>query len=149
MRPPVTIESLTEEWLQDSSVNVTDPDIELAKIPNLHAKYLNILTHHNLIVKKLSFQYTELKRVKTEYYNGDLNNPEDLETYGLQPMMKKILKPQLQIYIDSDSDLNKILMKKVIHQEIVDFCTQVLKELNSRTYQLGNIIKWKMFTNGV
>ena len=52
------------------------------------------------------------------------------------------------MYLDSDAELNNILLKKVIHQEIVDFCTSVLKEINSRTYQLGNFIKWEVYTGG-
>ena len=38
-----------------------------------------------------------------------------------------------------------IVIKKIIHQEIVDTCDSILKELNNRTYQLGNITKWMMF----
>ena len=55
MKPPVTIDTLSEEWLNDSPVDTTDPTRELSRIPNLHSKYLNILSHHNLIVKKLSY----------------------------------------------------------------------------------------------
>jgi hypothetical protein len=148
MKPPVTIDNLSEEWLNDSSVDTTDPTKELSRIPNLHSKYLNILSHHNLIVKKLSYEYNTLKKVKIEYYMGDLNNPEDLKEHGWEPQMKKIMRQDMPSYLDSDDDLNKILIKKVIHQEIVDYCDRVLKELNNRTFQLGNIIKWEMYLNG-
>jgi hypothetical protein len=148
MKPPVTIDNLSEEWLTDSSVDTTDPTRELSRIPNLHSKYLNILSHHNLIVKKLSYEYNTLKKVKIEYYMGDLNNPEDLKQYGWEPQMKKIMRQDMPSYLDSDDDLNKILIKKVIHQEIVDYCDRVLKELNNRTFQLSNIIKWEMYLNG-
>ena len=79
---------------------------------------------------------------------GDLNNPEDLKEYGWEPQMKKIMRQDIPSYLDSDDDLNKILIKKVIHQEIVDYCDRVLKELNNRTFQLSNIIKWEMYLNG-
>jgi hypothetical protein len=148
MKPPVTIDTLSEEWLNDSPVDTTDPTRELSRIPNLHSKYLNILSHHNLIVKKLSYEYNTLKKVKIEYYMGDLNNPEDLKEYGWEPQMKKIMRQDIPSYLDSDDDLNKILIKKVIHQEIVDYCDRVLKELNNRTFQLSNIIKWEMYLNG-
>lgn len=148
MKPPVTIDTLSEEWLNDSPVDTTDPTRELSRIPNLHSKYLNILSHHNLIVKKLSYEYNTLKKVKIEYYMGDLNNPEDLKEYGWEPQMKKIMRQDIPSYLDSDDDLNKILIKKVIHQEIVNYCDRVLKELNNRTFQLSNIIKWEMYLNG-
>jgi hypothetical protein len=148
MKPPVSIDALMEEWSKDSAVDETEPGRETGKIPSLHAKYLRILTHHNLICKKLTTDYNRLKRIKFEYYSGDLNNPEDLEHYGFEPMNKKLLKTSVPTYVDSDDDLNNILMKKMVHQEIVDFCTSVMKELNNRTFQLGNIIKWEQFSGG-
>jgi hypothetical protein len=148
MKAPVNIDALMEEWSSDSKVDETEPGRELSKISSLHAKYLRILTHHNLVCKKLQNDYVRLKKIKWEYYNGDLNNPEDLEAYNLQPIMKKILRQDIPIYLDSDNDLNNLLMKKVVHQEIVDFCGSVLKELNNRTFQMNNLIKWEMFTSG-
>lgn len=148
MKPPVNIDLLMEEWSKDSKVDETEPGRELAKISSLHAKYLRILTHHSLSSKKLTNDYQKMKKVKWEYYSGDLNNPEDLKKYNLDPMMKKVLRQDIPIYLDSDNDLNEILIKKMLHQEVVDFCGSVLKELNNRTFQMNNLIKWEMFTSG-
>jgi hypothetical protein len=148
MKPPVNIDDLMELWSQDSRIDESEPSRELARIPILHSKYLRILTHHSLFVKKLMSDHAKMKRIKWEWYTGDLNNIDDLKTYNLEPWAKKILRQDIPIYIDSDNDLNNILMKKVIHQEIVDFCASVLKELNNRTFQLNNIIKWEVYTRG-
>jgi hypothetical protein len=148
MKPPVTIDFLLQEWAKDAVIDETEPARELAKTSSLHAKYLNILTHHNLIVKKLMSDYNKLKRLKWEYYNGDLNNPEDLKEYGLEPIQKKILRPDIPVYIDSDDQLNNILLKKVLHQEIVDSCTSIIKEINNRTWQLKSMMDWEKFTSG-
>jgi len=148
MKPPVNIDDLMEMWSKDAAVDETEPGRELAKISSLHAKYLRILTHHNLICKKLMSDYQKLKKIKWEYYCGDLNNPEDLAQYNLEPMMKKVLRQDIPTYLDSDSDLNTILMKKTVHQEIVDFCGSVMKELNNRTWQMKSLIDWEKFTSG-
>jgi len=148
MKPPVNIDDLMEEWSKDASIDETEPGRETAKIPSLHAKYLRILTHHNLVCKKLTADYNKLKRLKFEYYSGFLNNPEDLAEHNLEPFDRKLLRQDVPSYVESDTDLNNILLKKVVHQEIVDFCTSVMKELNNRTFQLGNIIKWEQFTGG-
>ena len=148
MKPPVSIESLMDEWSKDCVMDELEPGKELIRIPNLHAKYLRILTHHNLIVKKVLSDYNRLKRIKWEYYSGDLNNPEDLEKYGLEPMLKKVLRADLQHYLDSDTELNNLLLKKVIHEEIVEFCKNVLKELNNRTWQLKSFMDWEKFVGG-
>jgi hypothetical protein len=147
MKPPVTIDSLISEWATDAKYNETEPSKEMAKISLLHAKYLRILTHHNLMVKKQNAEYIKLKKLKWEYYSGDLNGTEELEALGWEPI-RKILKPDMPMHLDSDADLNNILVKKIVHQEIVDICTSILKEINNRTYQLSNIIKWEIFKQG-
>jgi hypothetical protein len=51
--------------------------------------------------------------------------------------------------MDSDEDMNKYLAHKAMHDEIVDVCTAILKELNSRTFQLRDFIAWERFIQGV
>lgn len=148
MKPPVTIDELMEEWSKDAPVDETEPSRSIAKIPVLHAKYLRILTHHNLVVKKLTADFNKLKNIKWQYYSGDLNNPEDLEQYGYEPWSRKTLRQDVPILIDGDKELNNILMKKIVHQEVVDFCTSVLKELHSRTFQLKTFCEWERYVSG-
>lgn len=148
MKPPVNIDDLMDMWTKDSPVDITEPSRELERIPSLHSKYLKIMTHHNLVVKKLMSEYQELRRIKFNYYSGDLNNPEDLEKYGYEPMMKKVLRSEVSVYLDSDKELNTLLLKKSLHEEIVDFCKAVLKELGNRTFQIRSIIDWEKFVGG-
>lgn len=146
MKPPVNLESLMEEWSKDCVVDETEPSREMAKIPRLHSKYLNILTHHKLVAKKLKNDYDKLRKIKLDYYSGDLNDPEDLEKYGFtEPMMKKIYKPDMSSWLDSDADLNKILLKKIVHDEVVSYCESVLKELHSRTFQIKSFMEWERY----
>lgn len=149
LKPPVKIDALMEEWSKDSSIDDTDPVKELAKIPNLHSKYLNILTHHNLIVKKLTSDYANQKHIKLAWHRGDLNNLDDLETHRLEPNLNPAPNVAIaQMRIDADPQLNAILAKKMIHEEIVSYCDKVLKEISARTYQLNSMVKYLIFTNG-
>ena len=148
MKPPVNIDALSEEWINDAAFDETEPQKAIANIPKLHAKYLRIMTHHNLVVKKFMYEYNSRRKIKFEYYSGDLNNPEDLAKYGLEPMVKKVLRSDLSHYLDSDSELNNILLKKVMHEEVVEFCKSVLKELNNRTWQLKSYMDWEKFIGG-
>lgn len=148
MKPPVKIDDLMEEWSNDATIQEEDINGELIKIPKLHSKYLNILIHHRMLVHKYMHQYNERKKIMWEYYTGDLNNPEDLQKYGFEPLEKKIHKPNMSMYLESDTNLNNILLKKLLHEEIVEACEFILKELNSRTFQLRAVIEWKRFTSG-
>lgn len=147
-KPPITIDQLNEIWSVDAIIDQTEPGRELIKVPLLHSKYLKILSYHSLIVNKSMHDYNKLKKIKTEYYGGHLNNPDDLKEYGWEPMMKTILRIDIPLYLDSDQDLINILMKKIMHQEIVNTATSIMRELNSRTYQIRSIIEWMRFTNG-
>ena len=51
--------------------------------------------------------------------------------------------------MESDDDLTKITETKIIYEEIIDVCTAILKELNSRTYQLKAFIDYEKFIQGV
>jgi hypothetical protein len=148
MKTPVNIDALAEEWAKDSTMDLTEPSKELSRIPVLHAKYLRVLSHHKLMTEKHALDYQKMKKVKWEYYSGDLNNPDDLKEYNLQPILKKILRQDIPLYLDSDDDLNRILAKKILNKEIVDFCDRILRELHNRTFQLGNIVKWEQFIHG-
>ena len=142
------IDDLFNEWSKDSSMKLEELNLEIARIPTLHAKYLRILVHNNLLVKKTEAKYNQLKKIKWEYYNGDLNNPEDLERYKLEPILNKVPKSKIQLYMDGDQDLINTLLKKQMHQEIADACELILKELNSRTYQVRAYLDWKKTENG-
>jgi hypothetical protein len=149
MKPPVTLDTLSEMWSKDSVIDLTEPARELAKIPSLHSKYLQILSYHNLLIKKITSEYNKKKSIKFQYYNGDLNDPDELSKHGFsEPQRKKILKQDIQIYLDGDDDLINLLLKKSLHQEIVDYCNSIIKEINNRTYQVNNIIKWEIFVSG-
>lgn len=143
-----TLDELHDEWEKDGDVDKTEIGDELLKIPRLHAKYLRILSYHNSQSKELGINYTKAKKIRYEYYQGDLNNPDDLAKYGFDPMVKRILKTEIPLYIESDATLLSIIRKKNMHDEIAAATTSILKELNSRTYQLRSYIEYEKFING-
>ena len=145
----MNIEQLLEMWSQDSKIDETEPAKEISRISSLHAKYLNIRAHNNLLVKKMHFEYLSKRKIKNDYFSGNLNNREDLEKYNLTPIQNKIHKSDMNMTLDADDDLNKILIKKIIYEELVDTCDSILKEINNRTYQLGNIVKMILFLKGL
>lgn len=141
------IDELLEMWRKDAEIDRTEPGKALLDIPKLHSKYLNILSRHRLLVKEAEFKYNKMKKVKWEYYTGKMDDA-TLKHYGWEPF-PFILKSDITTYLDSDEDLNKFLANKAMHEEIVDVCNAILKELNSRTFQLRDFIAWERFIQGV
>jgi hypothetical protein len=88
-----------------------------------------------------------MRKLKWEYYTGKLDD-DDLKKYGWIPF-PYTLKSDLTTYLEADEDMNRCAAQKAIHDEIVDVCTSIIKELNSRTYQLRDFIQWERFIQGV
>ena len=107
------IEQILNNWTTDSDIDQTEPGKELLKIPKLHNKYLTILTKHKMAAKKANFDYLRMRKVKWEYYTGKLSR-EELEQYGWEPF-QFTLKSDITTYLESDTDLIKLLEKKIYH----------------------------------
>ncbi len=137
------LDELLEEWRKDSEIDRTEPGKALINIPKLHSKYLNTLSQHRLLAKQAEFKYNKWKKIKWEYYTGKLDD-DDLKKYEWDPF-PYVLKSDLSTYMESDEDLNKYSAQKIMHDEIVEVCTAILKELNSRTFQLRDFIAWERF----
>jgi len=141
------LQKLLDMWTVDSNIDRTEPGKELINIPKLHSKYLNILSRHRMLSKQSEFKYNKIRRLKWEYYTGKLDN-DQLKEYGWEPF-PYTLKSDITTYMESDDDINKHLVKKIMHDEIVELCQSILKELNSRTFQLRDVIAWERFIQGV
>lgn len=140
------LDELLEMWRKDSIIDRTEPGRELINIPQLHSKYLNILSRHRLLSKEAEFKYNKMRKIKWEYYTGKMDD-EELKKYGWEPF-QYTLKSEINTYLESDEDLNRFIAIKALHDEIVDVCQSILKELNSRTFQLRDFIAWERFING-
>ena len=43
------LEELLEMWRKDAQIDRTQPNVELINIPQLHSKYLTIMSKHRLL----------------------------------------------------------------------------------------------------
>lgn len=141
------LEELLDMWSKDTEIDRTEPGKALLDIPKLHSKYLNILSSHRLLIRDAEFKYNRMKKIKWEYYTGKMDQ-DALDKYGWEPF-PFVLKSDITTYLDSDEDLNKYLAQRRMHEEVVSVCESILKELNSRTYQLRAFIDWEKFIQGV
>lgn len=144
---PLSLEQLIEEWSNDSPWDATELTKELSRIPVLHQKYTTQLTLHSLSVKMINFEIAKMRKLKTDYYNGRMNR-EQLDQLNWQPFNLILKTNDWQVYLDADIDLIKLNAKKALHEETVNFCTMIVKELNARTYQIRGAIDWEKFTGG-
>jgi hypothetical protein len=141
------LDELLEMWKNDCEIDRTEPGKALLEIPKLHSKYINILSNHRLLSKDAEFKYNRMRKLKWEYYTGKMDDDE-LKRHKWEPF-PFVLKADLVTYMDADEDLNKYKAQKMMHDEIVEVCTSIIKELNGRTFQLRSFIDWEKFIQGV
>ena len=147
LKAPVNIDALMKEWSEDTIIDSTSMEKELLKISHLHGKYLNIMSYHRHMIRQLEADYKIIKGLKEDYYAGRLSE-EELKEHGWDPMQFVLSDPKIARKLESDKELINMLLKKVAHEEIVSYCENVMKSLNSRTWDLGNFVKYQQLTLG-
>ena len=140
------LEDLIIEWEKDSQVDRTEPGREIVQIPVLHNKYNKYLTLHRLAAKKAEISLGRARKLKWLYYTGKLTR-EELDKYGWEPF-SFVLKSDLALFFEGDEDLIELNSKKTYHDECANFCVNVMKELNNRTWQLKEFMGWEKFNHG-
>ena len=142
----VTLEELMDHWDRDSKVDSTEPGKEVLRIPILHNKYNKFLSQHNLALRKTRMDVAKLRKTKWMYYNGKLSQ-EELTSLGWEPF-PFTLKADLGTYMDADPDMQRMKGKEFLHEECVSFTTNIMKELNARTWQIRSFMDWEKFIMG-
>ena len=142
------LESILALWEQDSKVDRLELDKESLKIPSLHNKYLKIYSTENLQLKKMIHELKELERNKFEYYSGKLSE-EELGEFGWEQFDHKLLKQDIPRYLESDADIINLLLKIDYQKEKVEAVKSIMSNINGRSFNIGNAIKWQQFLNGI
>ena len=140
----MTLEELQQAVNKDFKLDDTELDTESVNIPLLHNKYLIHFNKFSLLLKKSEYDHKSMIRDKWEYYTGKA----DPSVYREKPFDIKVLKADVHIYMDSDSDLQKADQKVAYLNQIVKYLEQVLRSVNNRTFLIKNAIEWKKFTSG-
>ena len=131
----------------DIVIDPTELDKEALKTPQLHGKYLNILTDEKLSLSKYRSDYKRLKRNKWLYYTGKLSE-EELRDLNWEPFGLSILKSDIDKFLDSDEELIRIKDKIVFIEEKVNYLESTIKMISNRQWLIREAIDWVKFTHG-
>ena len=140
-------EEIQKLWSGDCEIDETELSQESVKIPQLHNKYLILFHDERLRLRTMKFDHSKLLKVKREYFSGRMDETE-LEAYDWEPFQYKLLKADVQEYIDADDDIIEGKKKLSLQEEKVEYLESVVKSLSTRGYLIKNAIDWKRFTEG-
>ena len=138
------LEQLQLEADKDLKINDTELDLESLKTPQLHNKYMKHYTKFKLLLTRTEDELRTIKRDKWEYYTGKA----DPSVYQAKPFDLKIMRTDIDKYLEADVDIQKLSQKVAYLITVVDFLDSTLRVVVNRTYTIKNAIEWRRFTSG-
>ena len=140
----MTLEELQDLAERDLKINDTELDLESLKTPQLHNKYMKHLTKFKLMLSKAEAEFAQTKKTLWEYYTGKA----DASVYAQKPFDLKILKQDVDQYIQSDDEYIKAKQKVDYLSTTTDFLDRTIRQIQSRDWNIRNAIEWRKFTSG-
>ena len=138
------LEQLQELADKDLKINDTELDLESLKTPQLHNKYMKHLTKFKLLLTRAEDDLRTIRLFKWEYYTGK----SDPQVYQQKPFNLKILKQDVDKYIEADEEVQKATQKVKYLETVVDFLDRTIRQVSNRTFTIKNAIDWRKFTSG-
>jgi hypothetical protein len=143
----LTLEELNEMWAKDAKIDETNLGSESLKIPQLHNKYYMLYSKEALRLRKFKAELKELEMAKYEYYIGTMSE-EDLKQRGWKPNPLKILRTDVNKYIESDKDIINVSLKIDYHMQMANYLEDIIRQINSRNFMIKSAIDWAKFQAG-
>lgn len=142
-----TLNDIFDMWEKDAAISQNDLAGASMKTASLHHKYAKMLSAARLQHKMREQRYKELYRDKWEWVTGVISK-EVLDERGWEPLRKKILRADADIYLESDADLQKHLLRLADAKEKVEALESIIKIINGRAFQIKNAVDYLKFLNG-
>ena len=143
------LSELTEEWTKDAPINETNLGHEAARVPILHAKDITVLSKTKLQLRKAESDYLNTRRLKYKYFRGEMTKQELEDENWSQYQGNKPLKNEMDELLECDQTLVELQDKIEYFKTTIYTLEQIIRSLNSRTWDIKSGIEWAKFTNGM
>lgn len=141
------LETIYELWAQDAVIDQTDLGNASLKSSELHQKYHKIYTNERLQLREVEIRLKQLKLEKFEFYTQGPTKETQERGWQLPPV-GKVLRQDVQNYIEADNDIIQLTLKLGLQQEKVELLESIIRTINNRNYQVKNALDWLRFTSG-
>jgi hypothetical protein len=141
------LESIYAFWAEDRKIDRMDLGEESLRISSLHQKYMEIYTNEKIILRKLDTDLKVLKLEKYEFYTQGPTNETQEKGWEL-PAIGKVIRSDVQQYVEADKDIIQLTLKIGIQHEKVSLLESIIKNLSNRGFQIKNAIDWIKYASG-
>lgn len=143
------LSELQQMWSEDCKIDETNLGKESARVPLLHAKYINFLSSTKLNLRQAESAYYNCRRKKYRYYRGEMTREELAHEGWSQWQGTKPLKNEIDEFLQGDQDLI-VLQDKVEYFKTINYqLEQIIRSINSRTWDIKSCIEYMKLSNGL
>ena len=120
-------------------------DQESFKNQNIKPKWLEYRSRYDQLLIMRRADHQRMYRAKWVYYGGKA----DAKIYVAKPFDLKVLKSDLQMYIQSDDEILELQGKIAYYESIIKYIDGVIKSIDNRGWDIRNAQDWKKFEAGM
>ena len=146
----MTLDEIKNEWEKDCEIDDIELDKSSLEVPKLHAKYQDLLSSKILVMKQYQYKYDTLLKDKWLWYNGKMSQEQIKELgWSDDPLDGlKIMKTDLQIFYNSDKDIQELNAKIEYLKVTIDYLKECMQNITWRHQTIKNTIDWRKFMAG-
>ena len=146
----MNLDELKTMWKKDCEIDDIELDNASLEVPKLHAKYQDLLTSKILVMKQYQFKYDTLLKNKWLWYNGKMSEDQIKELgWNDDPLDGlKIMKNDLQLFYNSDTDIQELNAKIEYLKVTIDYLKECMTNITWRHQTIKNTIDWRKFMAG-
>ena len=138
------IDDIKIQLEKDKKIDQTQLDVESLKIPEQAVKYQQMAHDEALRLRFLEKEYNVAKYNRWMYYTGKA----DPEVYNKEPFDHKVLKSDLNVFLDSDLILNEIQDRIVVQTEKLKLVVEAGKVMQNKSFNIKNALEHQKFMGG-
>jgi len=144
-----TLDEILTEWDRDSVVDETKIGHEAARNPMIHSKYIRMLSVSKLQLRKSESDYLKARKIHSRYFRGELNREELDELGWSQYQGRHPTIAAMDELLNTAPELIKLTDRISYHTVCKESLESILKEINSRTWNLKTSLEYQKLINGV
>ena len=136
------IDDIMKKWEEDSYIDDQDLDGESLKIPNIHARYLEMYTKEKSSLREMKTHWKFQFQQRWEVVISKNGKPPEHNI--------RISKTELERhYVAADEVLQNAEKLMNEQEDKVDYLKSVLSILENRSFHINNAISWRKFVAGL
>ena len=138
------IEDIKDMLEKDRSIDHTQLDTESLKIPEQAVKYQQMAHDEAVILRYLEREYNIMKLKRWMYYMGKASD----EEYEKEPFDHKVLKSDVNTFLEADSKLCNIQDRIILQTEKLKLVVEAGKVMQNKSFNIKNALEHQKFMGG-